>query len=1383
MGYDAFISYSHETDGDRAKAIEEGLERFAKPWYRRRSLNVFRDTSGLSANPGLWTSISAVMEDSDRLIVLCSPDAAASPWVGREIEHWVATKPAGTILPVLTAGELAWDSTNGTFDAERSTAAPAALAAGFTEEPLWVDLRFADTPERRTLRDVQFRDAIAVLAAPMHGVAKDELIGEDIRQHRRTLRFAWGAVVTLLLLAVATVFGAAAAARNAQEAEQLADAVLAANASIEELNGDIAELDLRQEEAEQELRATEDALNQANADALAAGIERDDARADAATANGARDAALGESLRFRGLADDAERDAFEAQLRENEATDRAGRADVAAATALDNQKAAEARERDANQQADLALQQQQRAEEQKQLADAQAAAARREADAQGAIAKATRLAGESADPGLTGGRADLALLLAAEAASVQPSAGELAAAGLVPSATGSSTVVPEAHGALVSAVVGAAGIDQYLHFSCNIPLAPPCIEAPQKLGKVAVSPSGKYVAAVEDSAAIQLGEAKARLFIWELSPAPAQPHLTVRSSDLDCVTDLQWLDGDFLATIETAVLQIGEESFGCLNPLTVAVDAQGIEYEPSFATIWDAEGGGFFPCDDYAISPSGRSPLAVSADGRFASVTCQAFVDNLPAIDAVGPISITAVYDGPSLRGPEQRFDLLVTRPASVALSPSGKLLQGWDYFQDSNAVWDLESWVTVPDICPLGCFANVAVGGSDLFAGLTFGPPDAGGAERYVLASVDPGDDSGVPVEVAVHAIADGAELARVPIPLGFVGAAFADDAGDELVVSTLADACGEPDGICTGAIERVDWATESVVDSIPVPDPSTGCARTDDVPSRSGGGKRLFLERFCYDQDDKLIESSVLVVDFALESVVRELRGGLVFSSQDDRYVVTEQFDVVTKGSAELPQFGLELWDFSGTSVGQLVASRTDVRPLVSPDESILAAVPSSIVSDEGGLETWRFTAFGAAGSGVLPGSIGTRSVSFLGDNTLVGVGLMQAGVVWDLESQPYRTVYEDLSVDPCDAPGADPDNAVDNRVRSALSREGTMRAVSTDARSIELVDLETDAPTMHVDLGLDPLQRINYMFFSADARSILVNIETPNPDPDPTDWRCRNGVPAGAIVVPLQVGAPVVPLADEAIVRSSDDGRRLLTRSFDGSTLTVRDATDPTRAINTIPTSALPTTGSLTGNLYTLDPTGERIAGTNSNGRTVIWTVDDGAVVFDQQADVEPTARQDLFGLSFDHDGTRLAVKSVDQRLRIYDLARSDQEPLTRALPTDAAARVAFSPDGTIVAVDGIYLFDAATLRPIGDRLRPQGWDDPARDRGVQAMWFHETDSRSLHLFAERAFDTAAVDWRLDVEGLRARACELAGRNLTEFEFELYAIDTRYRPTCGA
>ena len=57
-------------------------------------------------------------------------------------------------------------------------------------------------------RDPRFREAVADVAAPLHGRAKDDLIGEDVRQHRRTVRLVRGAAALLSVLAISTTVGA-----------------------------------------------------------------------------------------------------------------------------------------------------------------------------------------------------------------------------------------------------------------------------------------------------------------------------------------------------------------------------------------------------------------------------------------------------------------------------------------------------------------------------------------------------------------------------------------------------------------------------------------------------------------------------------------------------------------------------------------------------------------------------------------------------------------------------------------------------------------------------------------------------------------------------------------------------------------------------------------------------------------------------------------------------------------------------------------------------------------------------------------------------------------------------------------------------------------------
>ncbi len=180
--------------------MQRGLQRFAKPWYRLRALRVFRDDASLSANPDLWGSIQQALDDSEYFVLLASPAAAESPWVGKEAEYWLEHRGTERMLLVLTEGDLFWTASG--VDRVRTSALPAPLDDAFAEEPRYVDLRWARTDSQLDRRDARFRDALADLAAPLHGRSKDEMLGEDVRQHKRTLAVAWSAAAMLALLAI-----------------------------------------------------------------------------------------------------------------------------------------------------------------------------------------------------------------------------------------------------------------------------------------------------------------------------------------------------------------------------------------------------------------------------------------------------------------------------------------------------------------------------------------------------------------------------------------------------------------------------------------------------------------------------------------------------------------------------------------------------------------------------------------------------------------------------------------------------------------------------------------------------------------------------------------------------------------------------------------------------------------------------------------------------------------------------------------------------------------------------------------------------------------------------------------------------------------------------
>jgi hypothetical protein len=87
--YDGFISYSHVKDKPIAAALRSVVQKLGKPWYRRRALQVFLDNTSLSATPGLWPSIEQALDSSRYFLLLASPEAASSKWVGKEVAHWL----------------------------------------------------------------------------------------------------------------------------------------------------------------------------------------------------------------------------------------------------------------------------------------------------------------------------------------------------------------------------------------------------------------------------------------------------------------------------------------------------------------------------------------------------------------------------------------------------------------------------------------------------------------------------------------------------------------------------------------------------------------------------------------------------------------------------------------------------------------------------------------------------------------------------------------------------------------------------------------------------------------------------------------------------------------------------------------------------------------------------------------------------------------------------------------------------------------------------------------------------------------------------------------------------------------------------------------------
>ncbi len=240
VAWDAFISYARADSERTAIAVQRGLQRFARPWNQRRAVRVFRDDSAMSTNPALWSALEAGLAAAGHLIVLLGPAARESAYVEREVGWWLEHKGPGSILLALGAGDLAWDRAGDRFTADSDV--PPCLREAFAEEPRWLDLRWmADSPAPST--DPRFAAAMADLSAPIRGVPRDDLIGEDLTQHRRVRRLARSAVSLLVLLLAVSVVATMIAVR--QRDDVLRQAVTLRSRALASTASGLLDSDLR----------------------------------------------------------------------------------------------------------------------------------------------------------------------------------------------------------------------------------------------------------------------------------------------------------------------------------------------------------------------------------------------------------------------------------------------------------------------------------------------------------------------------------------------------------------------------------------------------------------------------------------------------------------------------------------------------------------------------------------------------------------------------------------------------------------------------------------------------------------------------------------------------------------------------------------------------------------------------------------------------------------------------------------------------------------------------------------------------------------------------------------------------------------------------------
>ena len=215
--YNAFISYRHNPRDNKIVAtLQRQLENYRIPKEIRASTGVakiervFLDKGELEVAGDLNKVICDALENTDYLIVICSPESKKSIWVQREIEYFLRNHSIDNILTVITAGEpndvlpeILFHGEPGALTQEQSatdgpaTDGPAPETEGqpgLAREPLSCDYRLPP----RVARNVELPRLVAALI----GCRYDDLVQRQRHYRMRRLTIAMSAALVVLLSAV-----------------------------------------------------------------------------------------------------------------------------------------------------------------------------------------------------------------------------------------------------------------------------------------------------------------------------------------------------------------------------------------------------------------------------------------------------------------------------------------------------------------------------------------------------------------------------------------------------------------------------------------------------------------------------------------------------------------------------------------------------------------------------------------------------------------------------------------------------------------------------------------------------------------------------------------------------------------------------------------------------------------------------------------------------------------------------------------------------------------------------------------------------------------------------------------------------------------------------
>ena len=155
----------------------------------------------MPAGSSLEAELFDRLDRSTHLIVLASPEAAASHGMETEARHWFSRPRDGQVLIIISSGDCK------TWEEIRECLVPPAVRENLTSEPLWVPLqhrrdRIVANPADHQLHEEIAEDLKQVLLRFYPGRAWGQLRGEERSQRRRAIRLLFGTALVFLMLFV-----------------------------------------------------------------------------------------------------------------------------------------------------------------------------------------------------------------------------------------------------------------------------------------------------------------------------------------------------------------------------------------------------------------------------------------------------------------------------------------------------------------------------------------------------------------------------------------------------------------------------------------------------------------------------------------------------------------------------------------------------------------------------------------------------------------------------------------------------------------------------------------------------------------------------------------------------------------------------------------------------------------------------------------------------------------------------------------------------------------------------------------------------------------------------------------------------------------------------